>query len=152
MTYPSDAAALDALYAVLHNAWIGNAAGIVGYVPELRWPGNFEDSAPDVTKHWGRVSKQTVMQEKANLSSNGPGGNRYHTDGFLTLQLFAPLTQPGAADEMNLLAEMARNSYRGAQIPGDAFTRNERIREVPNDAKFYRCNVIVEYEYDALGG
>lgn len=151
MTYASDAAALDEIYGILFAAWSAGAPAIVGYVPTLRWPGQFEDSAPDVSKHWGRVSKQTVNQEKANLS-NGPGGNRWHTDGFLTLQLFAPLTDPGASEAMNRLAELARNAYRGAQVPGDAFFRNERIREVPNDNKFYRANVIVEYEYDALGG
>ena len=151
MTYPSDADALDEIYDVLNEAWNANAAAIAGYVPDIRWPGRFEESAPDVTKHWGRVSTQTVSQEKANLS-NEPGGNRYRTDGLLFLQLFAPLTDPVAFDQMNALAELARNSYRGKQLPGDAWFRNERKRELLPDNKFYRCNVIVEYQYDALGG
>lgn len=151
MTYASDAAAMDEIYGVLNDGWQADAAEIVGYVPVIRWPGQFEETTPDVTKHWGRVSTQTVSQEKANLS-NSPGDNRYRTDGILFLQLFAPLTDPQGFDKMNALAELARNAYRAKQLPGDAFFRNERKRELANDNKFFRCNVIVEYQYDAIGG
>lgn len=144
-TYP---AALDEMFALFRDAWNTGATAIVGYVPEVRWPGVEEPDKPETKKYWARVSTQTVLERQATFR-NGDD-KRYTTDGLLFVQIFCPMSDARAMERGRNLAVLARNAFRGEETSSSVWFRNARINELSPDGKAYRFNVVTEYEYDEL--
>ncbi|WBF76822.1 hypothetical protein PSV3_00120 [Septimatrevirus PSV32] len=59
----------DEVNALFLAAWNAGSAAIAGYVPEIRWQGVQYRDLPDGSKFWVRLSKQTVFEEQATLST-----------------------------------------------------------------------------------
>lgn len=144
-TYPN---AIDEMFAALRLPWNAQTTAIVGYVPEIRWPGVEEPDKPELKKFWARVSTQTVLERQATFR-NGTD-KRYTTDGLLFVQLFCPMSDKQAMDKGRRLAVVARNAFRGVETSSSIWFRNARINELSPDGKAYRFNIVTEYEYDEL--
>ena len=123
-----------------------------GATVEVRWPGKEEDK-PDPTKHWIRVSTQTVHSRKVGFVAEGIGGrdqNKFEVAGLLFIQLFAP-KKPGAYNDMKALADgfvRALQKYRSGT--SDLHFVNVRPRQLNPESQFYRINVVAETEYTQL--
>lgn len=146
------AEAKDAMFGLFASAWTA-ATAVVGYAPEVRWQGVEESAAPDMSKYWARVSKQTVVERQASLSNDVgiPGKKRYTTSGLIFAQVFAPRGDSRAQERGEALAVIARNAFRGHTAGDAVWFRNARINELPPEELALRFNVVAEYEYDELG-
>ena len=142
------------IFALFNAAWEANTAAIVGYVPEVRWQGVQERDLPESSKFWVRVSKQTVFEEQATLSTceGKPGQKKYTASGLVFVQLFCPKSNAQAVELGQKLAKVARNAFRGKTTPGKIWFRNARINDgIPPEELYERFNVVTEFEYDELG-
>lgn len=140
-------AAIDEMFAQFRIPWEANSAAVAGYVPEVRWPGVEEIDPPDASKYWARVSQQTVDEQQTTLR-NGEFAKRYTADGLVFVQIFCPKSDAESMTTGRRLATIARNAFRGQSTSGNVWFRNARIKELEPEAKFYRFNVVTEYEYD----
>lgn len=137
--------AKEEMYKLFYDAWIANSASIVGYIPEVRLQGTSYELEPDVSKFWVRWSRQTVEEGQETLR-NGINGQCYRNEGVIFVQLFCPTT----ARTISLgeeLAVIAQNAYRGKKTAGGVWFRNVRIKELEPEAKWFKFNIIAEYEY-----
>lgn len=145
--------AKDEILALFNVAWNANAAAIVGYVPEVRWPNVEEAALPGRDMYWARVSMQTVMEEQAALAIDvaAIANRKYETAGLIFVQLFCPKVETAGTKGLQL-ATIARNAYRGKRTsPGNVNFYNVRIMPLEPEALFKRFNIVAEYEYNELG-
>jgi hypothetical protein len=142
--------ATDEMFAQFNTAWQAQTAAIAGYVPIVYWPLITPVDVPDGSKYWTRVSKQGVLEEQTTLRDEN-GERRYTAYGLIFVEIYAPKSAGNAPVVARALAVVARNAYRGKTTPSKVIFRNARIKEVPEEALYYRLNVVAEYEYDEIG-
>lgn len=142
--------AIDDIFGIFKAAWDANSATVVGSIPEVRWPGVEEPSKPNYENYWARVSQQTVLENQTSLR-NGQNGQRYTTSGLVFVQIFCPKSESLGMTNGRKLATIARDSFRGNATSGNVWFRNARINELEPEDKWYRFNVVAEYEYDEIG-
>lgn len=143
--------ARDAIFGAFETAWNAGSAAIVGSVPEIRWQGKEKDEKPAVTAYWVRVSTQTVAEGQATLNSQTNGKRRYRSEGLVFVQLFCPKSDKQGHENGEKLSVVARDAFRGKQIPGGVEFRNARINELPPDGDAFRFNVVANYRYAEIG-
>lgn len=143
----------DEINALFLAAWNAGSAAIAGYVPEIRWQGVQYRDLPDGSKFWVRLSKQTVFEEQATLSTceGVPGKRKYTASGLVFVQIFCPKSNTQAFELGQKLAKLARNAFRGKSTPGKVWFRNTRINELTPEELYERFNVVTEFEYDEIG-
>lgn len=143
----------DEINALFLEAWTQGSPAIVGSVPEIRWQGVQERDIPEPSKFWCRVSRQTVTEEQATLSTceGRPGQKKYTASGLVFVQIFCPKSNQQAFELGQKLAKVARNAFRGKSTPGGIWFRNVRINELSPEELYERLNVVAEFEYDELG-
>jgi len=145
--------ARNQIFGLFKAAWDANTTAVAGYVPEVRYQGKEVGTVPDSTKHWARISTQSVLETQATLSTcvEESGKSRYESSGLVFVQLFAPKNVATAYDIGTKLAQIARNAFRGKKTTGQVWFRNVRINNLEPEALLYRFNVVAEYEYDEIG-
>lgn len=147
--------AIDAMFALFNDAWVDGAGALAEttLVPDIRWPGVEEPEIPPVDSFWCRVSTQQVSEPLTSFKSGvAPTENkRYSAVGLLFVQIFCPMSDSRAMEKGRLLAELARDAFRGKQTANDVWFRNARIQNLPPEDRFYRFNIVVEYTYDDIG-
>ena len=144
--------AKDEMFAAFNAAWSAGSAAIVGYVPEVRWPGKEEDK-PDGSKFWARVSEQVVDEPQTSLSAClGESQNAMRTTcyGLLFVQIFAPKSVDDGYDKGDKLAQLGKTAFRGKKTSGGVWFRNARATSLPAEDLWNRFNVVTEYEYDEV--
>lgn len=147
-------AATDEMFEVARAVWADSVADIVGagnMETKLRYQGKEEPQGPTNTKYWARVSRLTVIEQQATLSTDQNAKRKYATEGLLTVQLFCPMEiKDDVARKGRRVAMKFRDAYRGAETPGRIQFFRHRIQELTPDIKHYRFNVIVEYRYTEI--
>jgi len=119
---------------------------------KIRWQGLQKRSIPDGSKFWCRISKQTVFEEQATLSTceGAPGQKKYTASGLVFVQLFCPKSESNAFGLGEQLAKIARDAFRGKSTENNIWFRNVRINEIPDEELYERFNIVGEFEYDEL--
>ena len=142
----------DEVNALFLATWNAGSAAIAGYVPEIRWQGVQYRDLPDGSKFWVRLSKQTVFEEQATLSTceGVPGQRKYTASGLVFVQIFCPKSNTQAFELGQKLAKLARNAFRGKSLPGKVWFRNTRINNVGDEDQMIRLNVIADYYYNEI--
>jgi hypothetical protein len=143
MTYEE---AIDDIFKTFKTAWDTSSASIVGYIPEVRWPGVEEPEVPDRSKYWVRISQQTIADEQKSFR-NGTCRS-FETAGLVFVQLFLPRSDSKSMQLGKKLANLSRNAFRKRSVNGGVWFRNSRIVEIPPEDAFFRLNVVAEYEYN----
>jgi hypothetical protein len=116
--------------------------------PEVRWQGKEKHDAPIPESYFVRVAtRQAGSPLGGFMQDDGPSPKVYDTFGNLFVQVFAPMDGEDSYRQGELLAIAARDIFRGVQTPSGVWFRNARYVELDDDKKFYRWNVIVEYEF-----
>lgn len=141
-TYPE---ALDAMRARFLAGWNAGTPAIVGTAPLIRWQGRESESdTPNGGSYWVRFSSQTVEEPQRSLGKEGT--RLYDSCGLIFIQIFCPRTLPDSFENGRLLAQVARNIFRG-QNSGVWF-RNARINDdLEPEQGWHRFNVVCEYEF-----
>lgn len=140
--------AIDEIFGTFNAAWQAGAAGIVGYVPEVRYVGVELPTSPASGKFWARLSSQGVKEPQATF--NGVAVQRYTAYGLIFVQLFCPKSVSNSMQLGRKLAELTKNCYKGVSTQNCVWFRNGRIQELEPEDLFYRFNIVTEYEYDTL--
>lgn len=149
-------AAIDEMSAQYLQAWQAGSGAIVGYVPEIRWPGVENAVKPATDKFWARFSTQGVGNPQTSLSNCVEGADdlpasRFSPYGLIFVQLFAPKSLAEGMVKGRLLAHLTKLAYQGKKTSGGIWFRNVRINELPDTEElWYRFNIVAEYEYDEV--
>ena len=144
--------AINDIFTQINTAWIAGAAAAVGEAAELRFVGVEREGKIPLDKFWGRVSTQGVAEGQASIANGvgAPNNRRWRADGLVFVQLFAPKSRNTAMQKLRLLAQLARDAYRGKQTLNSVSFYNARIQELDPEELFYRINVVAEYAYDEI--
>lgn len=95
---------------------------------------------------WVRLNVQFTT---GSISALGQVGSRcYRNEGLVFVQVFTPVG--GGKSANTLLATTARNVFRGVQLAGGLWFRNEGIIHVGPDGKWYQQNVSAEFIFDEV--
>jgi len=142
--------ATDTMNALLNNLWVEHSASIVGYIPVIYWPDVELLKEPAVNTCWARMSRQTVVQSQANIAG-ADSVKRYTTRGLLSVQIFVPRLLTNSGTTRNALGQLVQLAYRGITTPNGIWFRNVTLKELPADARYNRCNVVSDFQYDEVG-
>ncbi len=95
---------------------------------------------------WVRLNVQFTSGSIAGL---GQVGTRcFRNEGLVFVQVFTPVG--GGVSPNDLLATTARNVFRGVQLAGGLWFRNEGITHVGPEGKWYQQNVSAEFIFDEV--
>jgi hypothetical protein len=152
--------ATDEIYGIVKSVVDSASAAIVGYVPEIRWPGEAEPSKPDPTKFWLRVSTKTVVDSQSSLTDgNGTGTKRYTNVSLLFVQVFAPRSMfatTGQPANKSILGEQLaiaiRDKFRepNASPSGAIWFRDQKVVALQAEPDYYPFNVQVTFQFDTI--
>lgn len=140
--------AIDELFGSVKQVFDASTS-FISYIPDLRWPGNPIGGKPDDSKVWGRASQQHVVDQQASLSS-ASGKTLYEATGLLYVQIFTPRNRPESPELGRKLAVALQTKFRAQSDSGELWYRNGRILDLPEVAKNYRINFVVEFKYKTL--
>ena len=145
-------AATDVMFGSLLAAWNTSPFTIGGVPADLYIAGIGQPQKVDGASYWGRLTRQTVTASQTTLSNSvvKPGSKRYTEIRLVFIQLFGPRSESTAPDLIAQQAEALRNVFRRSNSQQEVWYRNARIRELPEEEKFYRTNVIAEFSYDEI--
>jgi len=121
------------------------ALNIFGYKPDILWPMVTSNKNQPVELAFMRVSVQTVIERQITLRKEH---RRFETQGILFIQLFLPRSDAQSSAKGYTWSRAVRDEFRRANLPTDTIFRNARVNEIPAEAKYYRLNVVVEYQFD----
>lgn len=149
-TYPQ---AIDEIFTLINSAWVAGASAAAGEtVDPLRFVGVETQGKQATDKYWARVSTQGVDENQASISNGvgAPGNRRYQAEGLVFVQLFGPKSRNTAMEKLRLLAQLARNAYRGKVTANGVWFSHVRIQELDPEELWQRINVVAEYAYDEI--
>ena len=148
-------AARKVLFAAVDACYAGAAAiALIGYAPHVRYQGAEEATLPGADKFWLRASTQGVTnrQRGHRMPITGVSKPVYDNQGFITLQIFAPMNSPDDYAKGELLAQLGQAIFMASEVGGSIWFRNPRIQELDNDGTWYRWNVIADYLFSQVKG
>jgi hypothetical protein len=126
--------------------WEGSEIAIAK--PEVRWQGKEKTTDPIPDDYFVRIATRGAGSPLSGfIADDGPSAKAYDTFGNLFVQVFAPMNAEDSYRQGELIAAAARDIFRGVQTPSGVWFRNARYVELDDDKKFFRWNVIVEYEF-----
>ena len=141
--------AKNEIFAAATTGWNAAMPAIVGTNHELRYYGIKYQTEVPVTKFWGRLSIQTVMEEQTTLRNST--GKRYTSYGTMILVLFVPTIEAQAATKLDQIAEALRNIFRVCTPADNVQFARARINDnIDPEAAWLRANVIAEWQYDQI--
>lgn len=149
MTLPTFTGARDEILGLFNTAWIALAPAVNGgLVPEIDWPGVDTGDYPPITKPRARIF---IRHNGGGQRTFGETGNRrFQRTGFVTVQVFTPVTNRDGLTLLENLATIARDAYEGVGTASGIWFRNVRIQEAPTADGANQANVIAEFEYQEL--
>lgn len=143
MTTYAEASAI--MYGIAQAVLDTQGTAICGYVPESERMG-YASKKRKANQIWVRGSRRNVIEGQQSLGQDASGEKHYRTQGVLTIQVFAPKTDPRDYDRAETLAAAIRDAYR--RTGGEVCFEYETMREAPVGNKYYQFNVTVEYDYE----
>lgn len=143
--------ARDDIFGLLLAAWM--ASDILDPMPEPRWPGVDQSVLPPSSDYWLTVAVTNVVEKQSTLRNGvAPDAHqRYTAKGLVEIELFSPMSVGDALEKSILLAEVARNAYRGKHSDNGVWFRDCTIAELPSFRDWYRISIVAKYEYDEIG-
>jgi hypothetical protein len=133
---PSEAQ--DEILAIFKTAWDDT-----GYTAIY---GDLPGTVPDAQEPWARVTFIHTIGGQSSLAS-ADRKRIYTNQGTLTIQVFAPIGD-GNSKGMDL-AHTVLVAYCKAH-GGQAWFRNQQIRDAKPSGAFTQTNVLIDFSYDEL--
>ena len=128
--------------------WNSLSSAAAGYTPEIRWEGTEIGSLPDASLAWARVSIKHTQSNQMSLGS--PGTRRFERWGYVTVQIFTPLSRGQGLSLSEQLATIARNAFEGQTTPKAVWFRRVTVKEIGIDGPWENVNVIAAFCYDEI--
>lgn len=125
---------------------------LLDYVPEIVWQNVEPENPIDYTKHWCRFVTDVVSNSQTSFRSADPAlGNRkmrLTENGIIIVQMFFSKSA-FERDIDRKLSAIARDIFGPRNLAGNiVWYRNPSIRYLKPEEKWFRTNVIAEYEFD----
>lgn len=117
--------------------------------PELRYAGDTSGAnktQPTNDKYWARISR-LVVDERQETLRNCQFQRRFVSNGIVYIQLFSPVLDSRAQDNMDKIAELIRNDFRIYQGEECEFTLAEINDSITAEPAWLRANVTSTYQY-----
>lgn len=145
-TYPS---AVDELLGLFKAHWDAETPALNGGSPvHVEWPGVDSGSPPPPDKPYARVRVRHTSSQQ--LTFGPVGSRRFNRPGFVTVQVFAPLTRGFGLTFAENLAIIARDAYEGRGTASGIWFRRSTVQDIGEDGTWHQMNVVVEFEYDEM--
>lgn len=137
--------AVDEMRQLFLDGW--QASDVLTPMPEIRWAGNEKDGIP--AGFYVRFYHQILKSPQSAHMTDAGGGSKpiYDTSGLLFVQVYAPINAEDSERIGELLAQRARDIYRGVETNSGVWFRNARYNPEANDAQYYRFLVTVAFEF-----
>lgn len=116
-----------------------------GRTTPIAWD-NLDFNAEAQNSAWVRLSVQFTLGGIAALANLGD--RLFRNLGIVFVQVFTPVGEGKSAN--TVLATQARGTFRGVQLAGGLWFRNETIVDVGPDGKWYQQNVQAEFIFDEV--
>lgn len=121
---------------------------LLGEAGDLRYQGikplNDEPLVPANDRYWTRVGFQVVSEHQETLRCET---RRFVTVGLVFIQFFAPVVDPNASPNLDIITEQMRNAFRKYESSEIEFT-NPRINDsIPAEPNWLRANLISDLAY-----
>lgn len=142
-------AAVDEVFGMVNGVLTGAAATLLGYTPDIRWPGVPKEAVPDKTKLWARVSLQIVTDTQTALA-NANGQRMFTANGLLFVQLFCPRNQPESIDNGRSIATDLQTVFRTNGISGEVWFTQAKFVELPETDESYPINFSTRLQYRTI--
>lgn len=142
-------AAIDEMFETVKTVFDSVAAPLLGYDPDVRWPGVPVAAKPDRSKFWSRVSSQLVTDEQSALA-NASQLRLFEATGMLYVQLFCPRNIGGSIDSGRSIAIALQTALRKASPDNEVWYRKAKSVELPEDDASYPILVSVQYTYKTI--
>jgi len=136
--------ATDDILVMFKTAWDAGADDLLGYVPDVEWPGIIQATPHDKTKPWARIT--VSHNDGGQTGLGGSAGKMYTRTGLIMVQVFTPRDLLMGQQ----LAIIARNAFEGLQSANGVWFRNGRVNEVGPSAAWYQTNCITDFQYDEI--
>lgn len=133
---------------IFNQYWISYAEPLAGYIPEVRWGGTEIGDLPKAHKAWARVNIQHTQSDQKSLGA--PGTRRFERWGYVTAQIFTPLSEGQGLSLSEQLVIIARNAFEGNSTPSGVWFRKVTAKEIGVDGPWWNTNVIASFCYDEI--
>lgn len=146
-------AARQEMFNMLKAVWPAASTTAVGYAVEVREQGIEVATKPPVDKHWIRLSTKNVEDiPTAFVMASAPSKSAKVSTayGLLFVEVYGSKTAANGFDEAGALAEIAKGVYQNKESATGTWFRRVVVKELDQDGKEWRFNVVAEYEYDQL--
>jgi hypothetical protein len=137
------------LYDFGRDRFLAACAAVGVAAPELRYSGDTSGAnktTPSNDKYWARISRR-VDDERQETLRNGQFQRRFVSNGTISIQLFAPVIDSKAQDNMDKIAELIRNDFRTSQGEECEFTFAAINDTIQPEPAWLRANVTSSYQY-----
>jgi hypothetical protein len=98
---------------------------------------------------WARVSIKHIDGRQSAFGATA-GVRRYTRVGFVTVQVFAPLSEGLGLSKGQIMAIIAKDAFEGKATASGVWFRKVQIKEIGPDDSWYQINVVAEFTYDEL--
>jgi hypothetical protein len=142
------ALAIDEIRQHFNDGWVGSTPPTgLGEMPEIRWQGKPNPTLPP--DFYAYFAHRIVKSPQSAHMTDAIGGSKaiFDTSGIVTICVYAAMKAVDANHIGGLLAQRARDIFRGAETPGGVWFRNAQSDELENDGKSYRFLVTVAFEF-----
>lgn len=128
--------------------WNSLSTAVAGYIPEVRWEGTEVGDLPNSSHAWARVSIKHTQSDQKSLGL--PGTRRFERWGYVTVQVFTPLSRGQGLSLSEQLVTIARNAFEGQTTPNAVWFRKVTVKEIGVDGPWENTNVIASFCYDEI--
>jgi hypothetical protein len=142
--------AISEIYGMVNLA-VPDMQTILGYFPDVRWPGAPKPARTRMDRVWLRVSTQTVRDAQASLSDIG-GIRRYHCVGLLFVEFYGSRVEVDSDGKVIKCCRFMRSNFRRESPSGSIWFRDQKIVPLPFSDENHPYNVVATFEFDDVGG
>lgn len=145
--------ARDQINAVLWAAWqAADWMTLLGSLtpPHIDWDGLDDGTVRDPNMPYAAVFIKHLAAPQATFRGPYAQSQRYTSTGFVTVQVFAPISSRNGTPTAEKMAIIAQSAYRGGSTPDGIWFTNVVAKEVGAGEGYYQFNVVANFSYDTV--
>lgn len=143
MTYQE---AIDQILGKLKAVVEAESTNILGYIPQIVWPGIVPEDTPAQDKFWIKVSIHTTGESQGSFRS-GTSGKTFENTGLVYIQVLFPVAMVNASILARGIGIKIRNTYRGNSPRGGVWYRNTVLKDSYPQQNWGAFIVTTDYTY-----
>lgn len=124
---------------------------VATYIPRIVWENVETTDKQDIDKHWLRFTIRNIRKFQASLAGGRQQavGTRYTQQGIIRVELYIAKSAY-QYDEQQALEMITENCFVQVNTPSGVWFRNPMVTGLEPEERFFRSNVIAEFEYETV--